>query len=306
MESRLRIASIVFLFVAGLTVVPALGQSDKPTSRSAAKAEPAADPYGMRMWQLVLLRRGPAYGTLQGAPRQKAMQGHFTNMTRLAKLGKLRVSGPFVVGKDAAKDACAGMFLFDVPTAKEARELCATDPSIEAGLFEVEVLTWYGPSDITYRGDTLPESKAMPLFNGKDLSGWHVDVPKADKKPDIDPTFIVRDGVLVSRGRPQGHLITDEEFENYRLVVEYRWPGKPGNCGILVHASKPRRLYGMFPQSIECQMHNGNAGDFWCIGEDISVPDMIKRRGPKDRWGVDEGGSSPDRQLDRWFREAAG
>ena len=49
---------------------------------------------------------------------------------------------------------------------------------------------------------------------------------------------------------------------------------KPGNCGILVHASTPRRLYGMFPQSIECQMHRGNAGDFWCIGEDISVPDM--------------------------------
>ena len=45
----------------------------------------------------------------------------------------------------------------------------------------------------------------------------------------------------------------------------------------------------MFPKSIECQMHAGNAGDFWCIGEDIAVPDMEKRRGPKDRWGVDEG-----------------
>ena len=63
----------------------------------------------------------------------------------------------------------------------------------------------------------------------------------------------------------------------------------PGNCGVLVHASTPRRLYGMFPQSIECQMHNGNAGDFWCIGEDITVPDMEKRRGPKERWGGDEG-----------------
>ena len=35
-------------------------------------------------------------------------------------------------------------------------------------------------------------------------------------------------------------------------------------------------------------MHT-NAGDFWCIGEDISVPDMETRRGPKADWGVTEG-----------------
>jgi hypothetical protein len=58
---------------------------------------------------------------------------------------------------------------------------------------------------------------------------------------------------------------------------------------VLVHASTPRRLYGMFPQSIECQLHAGNAGDFWCIGEDIAVPDMVARRGPEETWGVDEG-----------------
>src|SRR6185436_18378549 len=66
-------------------------------------------------------------------------------------------------------------------------------------------------------------------------------------------------------------------------------PGDTGNCGVLVHASKPRRLYKMFPQSIECQMLAGNAGDFFGIGEDITVPDMETRRGPKATWGVDEG-----------------
>jgi hypothetical protein len=43
----------------------------------------------------------------------------------------------------------------------------------------------------------------------------------------------------------------------------------------------------MFPQSMEVQMQSGDAGDFWCIGEDIVVPDMEARRGPKDNWGVD-------------------
>ena len=95
--------------------------------------------------------------------------------------------------------------------------------------------------------------------------------------------------MLVSKGEPQGHLISDDVFRDYRLVVEYRWPDEPGNCGVLVHASTPRRLYGMFPQSIECQMFAGNAGDFWCIGEDIRVPDMLARRGAEEKWGVDEG-----------------
>lgn len=129
----------------------------------------------------------------------------------------------------------------------------------------------------------------IALFDGESLNGWHTDVPAADGDADVPPSFVVRDGILVSNGKPPGHLITDESYGNYRLVVEYRWPGEPGNCGVLVHASTPRRLYGMFPQSIECQMHVGNAGDFWCIGEDISVPDMEARRGSPDKWGVDEG-----------------
>jgi hypothetical protein len=129
--------------------------------------------------------------------------------------------------------------------------------------------------------------RTIALFNGRDLTGWTSDVPQADGQVDVAPSFSVRDGLLVSLGSPEGHLVTDSSYSDYRLEVEYRWPGEPGNCGVLVHASTPRRLYGMFPQSIECQMHAGNAGDFWCIGEDITVPDMEARRGPRDSWGVD-------------------
>ncbi len=127
------------------------------------------------------------------------------------------------------------------------------------------------------------------LFNGKDLTGWHVDVPHLDKNPDAKTTFIVRDGKLVSLGQPQGHLITDAQHENYRLEVEYRFASKPGNCGVLVHASTPRALYKMFPKSIEVQMNHRHAGDFWCIVQDITVPEMVKRRGPKEKWGIIEG-----------------
>ena len=137
---------------------------------------------------------------------------------------------------------------------------------------------------------TTQQPEAQSLFNGTDLSGWHVDVPAMDNNHDetINP-FIVRDGLLVSLGEPRGHLITDSEFENYRLEVEYRFAAQPGNCGVLVHASTPRALYDMFPKSLEVQMEHLNAGDFWCIVEDITVPNMEERRGPKEEWGGTEG-----------------
>ncbi len=136
---------------------------------------------------------------------------------------------------------------------------------------------------------SVQETGSTELFNGKDLEGWHADIPAADKDQQLKPTFIVRDGKLVSLGNPQGHLITDQQHSNYRLHVEYRFPGKPGNCGVLVHASTPRALYKMFPKSIEVQMNHQHAGDFWCIVQDITVPDMVQRRGPKEKWGVVEG-----------------
>jgi hypothetical protein len=85
--------------------------------------------------------------------------------------------------------------------------------------------------------------------------------------------------------------VSNASYRNYRLEVEYRFAAKPGNCGVLVHASRPRALYKMFPQSIEVQMLHENAGDFWCIQENIEVPDMEKRR-PRtagQKWGGSEG-----------------
>jgi hypothetical protein len=139
--------------------------------------------------------------------------------------------------------------------------------------------------------DTTKNLPVTPLFNGKDLTGWHADIPAADKNEDIEPSFIARDGMLVSLGKPRGHLITDKSYTNYKLVVEYRFPGKPGNCGVLVHSSTPRVLNNMFPSSIEVQMNSGHAGDFWCIGENIEVPEMEKRRprGKDQKWGGKSG-----------------
>ena len=142
---------------------------------------------------------------------------------------------------------------------------------------------------LTFFTTTTFAQKTVKLFNGKDLSNWFADVPAMDKDPKAINPFIIRNGLLVSLGEPQGHLITKSTYENYRLEIEYRFAGKPGNCGVLVHASTLRALYKQFPKSIEVQMMHDNAGDFWCIAEDISVPDMESRRGPKENWGSVDG-----------------
>jgi hypothetical protein len=162
--------------------------------------------------------------------------------------------------------------------------------------------------------------ETISLFNGKDLSGWTLDTPARDKVSAasdftvkdgvltfdtrkglwfaaMPPSFIVRDGLLVSLGKPPGHLVTDAVYSNYRLVVEYRFPKEPGNCGVLVHASTPRKLYDMFPQSIEVQMMHKDAGDFWCIGENIEVPDMEKRRPRKEPEQPFGGGPKDARRI---------
>jgi hypothetical protein len=127
--------------------------------------------------------------------------------------------------------------------------------------------------------------ETLALYNGKDLTGWHIDVPAMDTS-DVESPFIAKEGSIITKGKPGGHLITDQSYEKYRVELHYRFLSEPGNCGILVHASTPRTLYDMFPKSIEAQMMHENAGDFWVIGEDIVADNMVERRGPKEEWGV--------------------
>ena len=143
-------------------------------------------------------------------------------------------------------------------------------------------------------------NKTVSLIPDEKLTGWYPDVPDADDNPDIKPSFLTRDGNLVSMGRPLGHLITKESFKDYRLVVEYRFADKPGNCGVLVHTDgkRPRVLYDMFPASVEVQLQHNQAGDFWCIHENISVPNMAERRkGPPENYGGKKGQSRHIRNL---------
>ena len=116
----------------------------------------------------------------------------------------------------------------------------------------------------------LHAAEPQPLFNGRDFEGWTFDI----LDPAVEPAAVwsVSEGVLVCKGRPPGVIRSVGEFSNYELSLEWRWaPGaKPGNSGVLIHASKPREMFA-WPRSVEVQLGHGNAGDFWMIGETLAV-----------------------------------
>ncbi|MBT5378960.1 MAG: DUF1080 domain-containing protein [Opitutae bacterium] len=174
---------------------------------------------------------------------------------------------------------------FNPETSPKVKEL----PHIQTAAYDYYDNYWKGFWQRLYDKHGLPSPRTRSIFNGKNLNNWKIDVPQLDKNPDGKVPFIARNGMLVSLGNPNGHLVHDEINQNYRIEVEYRFTGKPGNCGVLIHSSKPRALYKMFPKSIEVQMNHRHAGDFWCIVENITVPDMVKRRGAKEKWGITEG-----------------
>ena len=93
--------------------------------------------------------------------------------------------------------------------------------------------------------------------------------------------------MLVSLGSPGGHLLTDEKFENYRVIAGYRFAGKPeiAGCWFMLKLQPLQDV----SQVDRVQMNHKHAGDFWCIVENIFVPDMISRRGPEKNWGIIEG-----------------
>jgi hypothetical protein len=116
----------------------------------------------------------------------------------------------------------------------------------------------------------------IPLFNGRDLSGWTPKITGYPLGENHANTFRVEGGVLkVSYDGYDGfdghfgHLFYKDPFSYYRLVVEYRFVGQqqsrgPGawanrNSGVMFHSQDPRTL-GLqqnFPISVEAQFLGG-------------------------------------------------
>ncbi len=114
-----------------LPALQSIAQEKKP-----AKAE-AIDQY----W-FVMIRTGPNVG-LDSLEKAELFKGHMSNMKRLADEGVLKIAGPF--GKN--DHTWRGIFILDCKTLKEAQQHVDTDPAVNAGLFEVDIVPWYSSPD---------------------------------------------------------------------------------------------------------------------------------------------------------------
>jgi hypothetical protein len=111
----------------------------------------------------------------------------------------------------------------------------------------------------------------VPLFNGRDLTGWTPKIAKHPAGENYRNTFRVEDGVLkVDYSRYErfdmqfGHLFSRAVYSDYILRLEYRFTGAAMadaphwarlNSGVMVHAQPPRemRVDQGFPVSMEFQ-----------------------------------------------------
>ncbi len=121
------------------------------------------------------------------------------------------------------------------------------------------------------------------LFNGKDLGNFYTFLQKHRYEDPLQVFSVVAvDGAPAIRvsGEEFGGFITREEYENYRLVVEFKWGtqtwasrlNKAMDSGILLHCTGPDGNYaGYWMASVECQIIQGGCGDLLVLcGKDAA------------------------------------
>jgi hypothetical protein len=92
--------------------------------------------------------------------------------------------------------------------------------------------------------------EGVPLFNGRDLSGW-VNINCA---PD---TFTVKDGMIHSTGKPICEIRTERMYENFVLDVEWMHLTPKGNAGVFIWSDALPARGQPFLRAVEVQVLDG-------------------------------------------------
>jgi hypothetical protein len=94
-----------------------------------------------------------------------------------------------------------------------------------------------------------PADGYKPLFNGTSLTGWH----NVNCAPG---TFFVKDGEIVTTGRPTGFLRTDRQYENFELEMDWMHINKKevANSGLFVWGDPLPAVGTPYTRGIEVQV----------------------------------------------------
>ncbi len=109
------------------------------------------------------------------------------------------------------------------------------------------------------------EANTVTLFSGRDLEGWHIHLKDANADP--ASVWKVRDGAIWCAGKPHGFLRTKKQFSDFKLTLEWRWPEKPTNSGVLVRMDGAEKVW---PFCMEAQLMHNRAGDVVGMGCDFN------------------------------------
>jgi hypothetical protein len=97
------------------------------------------------------------------------------------------------------------------------------------------------------------EKDFKPLFNGKDLTGWHL------RRADGTPSWKVEDGVLkniVEKGQHGTDLVGDAKFWNFTVRYEYQVPDG-SNSGFYLRGRHELQILGDFKSGKASKGGNG-------------------------------------------------
>jgi hypothetical protein len=109
-------------------------------------------------------------------------------------------------------------------------------------------------------------NKREMLFNGQNLDGWTIFVKDSSVSP--EKFFYVNDGMIETVGVPVGYLRTVKEYSDYKLHIEWRYPEKPTNSGVFIHANGADLIWlGHYQAQLKYQ----NAGDLIVHGIGMSA-----------------------------------
>jgi hypothetical protein len=128
-----------------------------------------------------------------------------------------------------------------------------------------------------------------PLFNGKDLTGWDTwlgkphgsrEVLGLNKDPKQVYTVVMEDGEPALRisGEIYGALTSKDEFENYRLRLEFKWGRKKWpprenaarDSGLLYRSvGRYGAAWSFWMESLEFQIQEKDCGDFYSVAGPI-------------------------------------
>lgn len=132
---------------------------------------------------------------------------------------------------------------------------------------------------VSFRNIWIRELHVTKLFNNKDLSGWYMFLEEFGKNTNRDNNFNVENNEIHILGKHFGYIATEKLYSNYYLKVLFKWGEKrfapransKRDSGILYHFPLCEKD-SVWPHSIECQVQEGDCGDYWCIGTTIDSP----------------------------------